>query len=390
MFAWVREEGEEKTRRLLCCSTTLAPFSPRYGEEERMRSTCEHVGCTKEAACGFTEKLPPRFCAEHKKDGMVDVINTTCARRGCTTFPVFGVAGSKKREFCSEHKKDGMVDVINMRCAHHGGCTIVPSYCVAGSKKREFCSRHKKDGMVNVVDARTNRFAHPSKRNRCAHRFCAIVPSYCVSGSKKGRFCSQHKKDGMVNVVDARTNRCVHPGCSKRPSYGVVGSKKAEFCYQHKKDGMLDFSSKIQASGDDTSGGSGLGCGNSGAADADETTLHIAYAKRRRACPPSSTQAQYSSGNHSAGDQRTRHAPDELPVSSTSVEPTGDESATPVEPGNAAKVKTEPGLFEGRPSGSFHSRWRHRSGGRDERTAPGASAFGGAFLAPHAPEHQPE
>lgn len=32
---------------------------------------------------------------------------------GCTTPPTHGAHGSKKREFCSDHKKEGMVDIVN-------------------------------------------------------------------------------------------------------------------------------------------------------------------------------------------------------------------------------------------------------------------------------------
>lgn len=47
------------------------------------------------------------ICAEHPKDGMVDVHNKRCSRSGCNRQPSFGKVGGKA-ELCAEHAEDGM------------------------------------------------------------------------------------------------------------------------------------------------------------------------------------------------------------------------------------------------------------------------------------------
>ena len=84
-------------------------------------------------------------------------------------------------------------------------------------------------------------------------------------------------------------------------------------------------------------------------------------------------------GSSREGTKRPRQIHAATPAASTPVEPEGGEGATPAEhgsfsePGKAAKVKTEMGLFEGRPRGSFQSRRRRskrRSDDEDERATP--------------------
>lgn len=72
---------------------------------------CDHQGCPKKASFGLEESKKVEFCAQHKKQGMVDVYNTSsrCIDSACTIRSSFGLEGSKKAEFCAKHKKQGMV-----------------------------------------------------------------------------------------------------------------------------------------------------------------------------------------------------------------------------------------------------------------------------------------
>ena len=203
------------------------------------------------------------------------------------------------------------------------------------------------------------------KEKWCILPGCTKRPSYGAAGIAKREFCSQHKEEGMV---DLNSKICGHGGCTKRSSFGVASSTKKEFCAQHKKEGMVNLvrdASKIQSSEGGRSGVGVFGLGSSATADPDGIALPATTGKRRRACSPSPTQVEASSDSRRRGDKITRRAPTVLRAASTSVEPARDESSS--EPGNAAKVKMETGLFEGRPCGSSQSQ-RHR--GRHARTAP--------------------
>ncbi len=390
------------------------------GGGDRMPSKCHTAGCTKRSHYGVAGSTTVEFCSEHKKDGMVNVVNKRCAHAGCTKQPTFGVAGSKKTEFCSQHKKDGMVGRVRKRCAYtgctsrpcfgfvgtksgkfcsehkkggmvdvasnwcgHAGCSKHPHYGVAGTKKAEFCAEHKRDGMVNVKSKRCGHprctkqpnfgiagskkveFCSEHKRDgmvdvmskRCVHPGCTKRPTYCVAGSNKREFCFEHKKDGMVNVF---TRRCSHPGCTKFASYGVAGSKM-EFCFEHKRDGMINLKlrrSKSRSTSDCRGGGGGRGRGS--AADGGD----VGAGQKRRGLPPSSLHLHSSTDRGRGGSKRTRQSPTGMSVDPPAVEPIRGEAPTPAEPDGATAVKMEAGLFEGRPSGSFQSRLSRRCGGR--------------------------
>lgn len=102
---------------------------------------------------------------------------------------------------------------------------------------------------------------------------------------------------------DVVKKRCRHGGCTKISRCGVAGGKKKEFCFKHAAEGMVHLASQIQPSGNDRSGGGGLRYGSSAAtgAGAGGTALTAAPGKKRRACPPSPTQAETCSGNPGGG-----------------------------------------------------------------------------------------
>ena len=231
---------------------------------------------------------------------------------GCTKHPNFGVPGSKKKEFCSEHQTDGMVNVVSRRCGHPG-CTKRPSFGVAGSKKREFCSEHKKGGMVDVHS------------RRCGHIGCTTHPSYGVASSGTTRYCLQHAEEGMINLRGAKTR-----------SLGGGGTSVEEH-------GRCD---------------SAVGAGR---------TIHNASAneKRRKHSPPSSAREEISSGSIMQANKRARQVSASMHVAPSPVQSEEGETAEDglFPESRAAAVKMEPGLFEGRPRGSFQSR-RSRSSSR--------------------------
>lgn len=64
---------------------------------------CAAPGCKKHPHFGFIEG-GPRFCAQHRADGMVDVKHRRCAVKGCRRDRIQIIAGCRKRgKFCELH-----------------------------------------------------------------------------------------------------------------------------------------------------------------------------------------------------------------------------------------------------------------------------------------------
>lgn len=74
------------------------------------------------------------------------------ASKGCYKRPSYGKVGGKA-ELCAEHTKDGMVNVRLKRCSHVG-CTKQPSYGIDGGRA-EFCAEYARNRMmVNIREER--------------------------------------------------------------------------------------------------------------------------------------------------------------------------------------------------------------------------------------------
>ena len=75
---------------------------------------CKYKDCNKRPSFNTEGETKAIYCANHKKDGMVDVKNKTCIE--CNKIPVFNTEGETKPIYCANHKKDGMVNVKNKTC----------------------------------------------------------------------------------------------------------------------------------------------------------------------------------------------------------------------------------------------------------------------------------
>ena len=67
----------------------------------------------------------------------MNVFKTNCKIEGCRKRPSFGVAGTTKREYCAQHAKDGVINV-NIRPCRTEGCRNQLSFGVVGTKTREY------------------------------------------------------------------------------------------------------------------------------------------------------------------------------------------------------------------------------------------------------------
>jgi hypothetical protein len=135
--------------------------------------------------------------------------------------PSFNYIGEIKKLYCADHKKDDMINVNKTLC-NHFGCIKMPCYNLSGECKGLYCMDHKTDDMINVRKYRTCL--------DCDKRSC-----FNYSGEKNGLYCSEHKKEDMVNVIgknvylmDVAHNPLLIM-LEKKKSYTVVRIKKKEW-----------------------------------------------------------------------------------------------------------------------------------------------------------------
>ena len=185
-------------------------------------------GCDKRASFNTPGKSKRFFCKEHKKEGMIDVVNKRCKSEGCNIKPYYNEPEEKKGLYCKKHKKEGMIDVVNKRCMTQG-CNKQPAYNEPEETKGLYCKDHKKEGMIDVVS------------KRCKSEGCNNYPIYNKPEETKGLYCNNHKKEGMINVVN---KRCKSEGCKIRPNYNEPEETKGLYCKDHKKEGMIDVVNK--------------------------------------------------------------------------------------------------------------------------------------------------
>ena len=112
-------------------------------------NTCIEDGCNIHASCNYETETKPLYCATHKKENMINIVNKKCIEDGCNILPCFNYETETKSLYCATHKKENMVDVINKKCIEEG-CNIIASYNYETESKRLYCATHKKDNMVDV------------------------------------------------------------------------------------------------------------------------------------------------------------------------------------------------------------------------------------------------
>jgi Rieske Fe-S protein len=186
--------------------------------------TC--LECKKLPAFNIEGETKRLYCAQHKKDGMINVISKTCIHKGCNIIPNYNVEGETKGLYCATHKKDGMINVISKTCIHKG-CKTRPIYNIEGETKALYCSEHKSKEMINVIS------------KTCIHKGCKTRPNYNIEGETKALYCCEHKSKEMINVIN---KTCLE--CKKQPTYNIEGETKALYCATHKKDGMINVKDK--------------------------------------------------------------------------------------------------------------------------------------------------
>ncbi|CAN0049777.1 unnamed protein product [Pylaiella littoralis] len=81
------------------------------GPQPTNRKLCEVKGCQVQPSYGPPGTSRPRFCCEHKSEGMVGLKNRPCLSPGCTTRPHYGLTQGRA-VYCVSHKKADMVYLL--------------------------------------------------------------------------------------------------------------------------------------------------------------------------------------------------------------------------------------------------------------------------------------
>ena len=206
-------------------------FCAKHKEDDMINvvdKTCEFENCNVRPIYNIPGMKIARFCAKHKEDGMINVKNKTCEFENCNVQPTYNIPGMKTARFCAKHKEDGMTDIKNKTCEFEN-CNVRPNCNIPGMKTARFCAKHKEDDMINVVD------------KTCEFENCNVRPIYNIPGMKTARFCAKHKEDGMIDI---KHKTCEFENCNVRPYYNIPGMKTARFCVKHKENGMIDIKNK--------------------------------------------------------------------------------------------------------------------------------------------------
>lgn len=181
--------------------------------------------CAKRPCYNFIGLKHELFCAEHRQDGMVNVLKTKCAEDGCNIEPSYNYKGEAKRLYCSQHKREGMVRPNTIYC-NAENCGTIATFNNEGGKPK-YCNEHKDVDMVDVT-----------KRRVCEQQGCKIRPCFNVPNDKIPKYCLQHRTEGMIDVTNTRI--CAKEGCGIRPCYNTAGEKQGLYCLKHKREHMIN------------------------------------------------------------------------------------------------------------------------------------------------------
>lgn len=191
---------------------------------------CKEKGCPKSRLYNFDGK-PPILCADHKKDGMINVKRRICQYDSCKISAQFGFQGCQPK-FCTSHKLLDMIDVVSATCSAPQ-CSKRPYFGYPNARAM-YCSKHQLEGM-------TDYYPHNVYDRGCIEPDCKIKQSTFGHVGEVPTYCAKHKKENMINVY---LKTCLHPDCGKYPSFAFAGEVPS-YCGEHMEDGMISVKGPI-------------------------------------------------------------------------------------------------------------------------------------------------
>ena len=154
---------------------------------------CKHVDCNKQACYAYHGNKAV-YCATHRLEGMIYVINKHCKQDECNKIASFGF-DKNKALYCKTHRVEGMVDVRSKLCVYND-CNTRSTFAFAGNKP-QYCRAHHLEGMIDV------------KNKLCVYNDCKTQSTFAFAGNKP-QYCRAHRLNGMVDVTN---KHCVTDGC---------------------------------------------------------------------------------------------------------------------------------------------------------------------------------
>ena len=102
---------------------------------------CSAQDCIRQPLYALPGATEAFHCGLHKLPDMVNITGRRCDREGCNIHPVFGFPhDNKSPRFCAQHKEEGMEDIVSVRCTWRSlSGTTCPSASITSSK---FCTIH--------------------------------------------------------------------------------------------------------------------------------------------------------------------------------------------------------------------------------------------------------
>jgi len=203
---------------------------PRFCGDHRLQGMihaiskkCKFEGCTKSPSYAFAGQRP-QYCKSHKSSSMVNVKKKLCIEPGCVKQPSYGFRKGGGPQYCHGHRKEGMVTLMNKLCLHEG-CMKHPTYGFPDDipARPLYCKGHSLKGMRDV------------KRKICQEPDCRKTPSFAFEGQRPS-YCKNHMKEGMSNIV---SKTCDEANCTKQQMFGDSG-ERPKFCQDHAKFGMVN------------------------------------------------------------------------------------------------------------------------------------------------------
>ena len=154
---------------------------------------CIFPGFCTRSTFNYPDKENPGYCASHKKNGMIDVINKKCEYENCYKQPHFNYSDERCGRFCLQHSDDGMIDVRNLICQFEN-CTKQAKFGFPGQNPIN-CATHKQKGTLS------------RSRKQCIIRNCRELALF---GIKTREHCEAHKEDDEFNLLEKKCISCGH------------------------------------------------------------------------------------------------------------------------------------------------------------------------------------
>jgi len=182
---------------------------------------CLHKECKTRPYYNFHTETKPLYCAKHKTEEMIDIINICCLYEECKTRPHYNFKEQTKGLYCVKHKTKSMVNVVLKTCLHEG-CKKQPSFNTKSETKPLYCIEHKTDEMMNKTNKRCKSewcFTYAQKKydGYCLFCFINLFPDKPVSRNYKTKEYSvvEFVKTTFPNF-EWKADRTINGGCSKR------------------------------------------------------------------------------------------------------------------------------------------------------------------------------